>query len=83
MTREEIYQKVVDFLHKQLETKGEYEIDMDSDLVNDLGVDSLDAIELWLCAEEISGLDIPQDDLKGVKTVREVVEYIYERMDKK
>jgi acyl carrier protein len=81
MTREEVFEKVADFLYKQLAMKGDYKVLLDSDLVNDLGVDSLDAIELWLCAEEISGLDIPQDDLKTVKTVREVVEYIYGRME--
>ena len=82
MTKQEIFEKVAEFLRRQLEMKSNYEIKMENDLVNDLGVDSLDKIELWLAGEEITGLTIPEEDLEEVVTVKDVVEYLYERMER-
>lgn len=49
-------------------------------LVDDLGADSLDAIELVMAMEEEFGIDIPDDDALEFETVRDIVEYLVTAM---
>jgi len=48
----------------------------DSKLVEDLGLDSFDTIELVFDLEEKVGISIPDTELKNIKTVRHIVDYI-------
>ena len=52
------------------------DVQLDSNLFDDLGADSLDAVELNMALEEKTGISIPDDDLKEMKTVRDIVEYV-------
>ena len=52
------------------------DVQLDSNLFDDLGADSLDAVELNMALEEKTGIFIPDDDLKEMKTVRDIVEYV-------
>ena len=54
----------------------EDKIEIDAKLNEDLGIDSLDAMELCMALEEAYGLTIEEDDLKTFVTVRNIVEYI-------
>ena len=45
-------------------------------VVDDLGADSLDTVELVLQFEEELGIDIPDEDAADLTTVGAVVEYI-------
>ena len=45
----------------------------------DLGVDSLDFIELVMAFEDYFDITIPDEDGEALKTVREAVEYIDKR----
>ena len=51
-------------------------IDMDTKLVDDLGVDSIDSVELIMAVEEVYDITIPEEDAMAMKTVGDVVEYI-------
>jgi acyl carrier protein len=55
---------------------GTDEVGLDSDLVTDLGADSLDAVELVMAAEEEFDVNLPEEILEGIKTVRDAVELI-------
>lgn len=44
--------------------------------VNDLGADSLDLVELVMAFEEEFGIDVPDEDATGLKTVDDAVKYI-------
>lgn len=46
------------------------EIKDDDNLLDDLGLDSLDSIELVLQIEEKLGVELNDDDLENVKTVQ-------------
>jgi len=45
-------------------------------LVEDLGVSSLDRFELHMGLEEEFGIEIHEQDMEGVKTVADVVDFI-------
>ena len=48
----------------------------EASLVDDLGADSLDTVELVIAFEEVFGLDIPDTDVTRIKTVQDAVDYI-------
>lgn len=45
-------------------------------LADDLGADSLDAVELNMAFEDAFGITIPDDDMASFKTVGDIVTYI-------
>ena len=56
----------------------EFEIDpatinIDAHLFEDLDIDSIDAIDMLSRLRELTGKDLPADELKSVRTVGEVV----------
>jgi acyl carrier protein len=44
--------------------------------IDDLGADSLDIVELIMAMEDHFGLEISDDDLAKIRTVRDITEYI-------
>jgi len=54
----------------------EKNIEMNSDLVEDLGADSLDAVELIMSIEDAFNIDIDDNDANTLKSVKDIVEYI-------
>jgi len=52
------------------------EIKEDSKFIEDLGADSLDVVELVMALEEEFGIEIPDEDAEGIKTVADAVKYI-------
>ena len=67
-----MFEKVREMLAKQLNIKPEV-IKPESDVVNDLGADSLDVVELLISLEDNYGVSIPEDDVVNVKTVQDIV----------
>mgnify|MGYP005852763411 CR=1 FL=1 len=70
-----VFEKVRKILSDQLEIDEE-NITMDSDLIEDLKADSLAIVELIMDLEQEFDLDIPDEELPKVVTVRDVVSYI-------
>ena len=54
----------------------EDKIVMEASLKDDLGIDSLDAMELSMALEEAYGLTIDEDSMHGFVTVQNIVDYI-------
>lgn len=44
--------------------------------VDDLGADSLDTVELVMALEEEFGVEIPDGDAEGIRTVQQAIDYI-------
>ena len=44
--------------------------------IDDLGADSIDLLELVLALEDEFGIQIDEDDIKNIRTVGDIVEYI-------
>jgi acyl carrier protein len=70
-----IFEKVVSELAQQFEMDPE-SITMDTNLVDDLGADSLDVVELIMSLEDSFGIAISDEDAAELYTVRRIVEYL-------
>ena len=70
-----IFENVRDALAKQFEIDPET-ITMDTSIVDDLGADSLDVVELIMSLEDMFGISISDDDAAQLDTVRRIVEYM-------
>lgn len=51
-----------------------------ADLQSDLGLDSLDTVEMTVGLEDRFGIEIPDSELEGVKTVDDAVQLIEEKV---
>jgi acyl carrier protein len=48
----------------------------EASLLDDLGADSLDVVELVMALEEAFGIQVPDEDVENIRTVGDIVEYI-------
>ena len=67
-----MFEKVRDMLAEALNISAE-KITMDSNVIEDLGADSLDMVELLSRLEDEEGITIPEEDLDGLTTVGDIV----------
>ncbi len=51
----------------------------DSSLIDDLGADSLEMIELLMALEDDLGIEIPDEDANQMVRVADIVEYVEQR----
>ena len=70
-----VFEKLRDTLAQQLDIDPE-KITMDTNILDDLGADSLDVVELIMSLEDEYGVVITDDAIREMYTVREVVEFI-------
>ncbi len=57
------------------------DVQPEKSFTDDLDVDSLSMVEVVVAAEERFGVKIPDDDVKGLKTVGDAVDYIVSHQD--
>lgn len=55
----------------------------ESHLRDDLGADSLDAVEMIMALEEEFCLQIPEEDAEKIQTVQNAIDYVKSRTTKK
>ena len=79
MTPSEIASKVKSILASKLDVSLA-KLDMDSRLIEDLGMDSFGAIEMAFELEDVFSVKIPDADLQKALTVRDIVDYIVSRV---
>ena len=70
-----VFEKLRALLAQQLEIS-EDKITMDTHIVDDLGADSLDVVELIMSLEDEYGIVITDEAVRELFTVREVVEFV-------
>lgn len=68
-------EKIKEMLAKQLRVDIN-DIDEDTDIMDDLGADSLDIVEMLQIIEDDFGIVIPDEDVQTLKTVGDVADYI-------
>lgn len=51
-------------------------ITSETTFVDDLNLDSLDIVELMMKMEDEFGIEIPEEDAEGLKSVKDVVTYL-------
>jgi acyl carrier protein len=73
--------KIKIIIAKQLNTNVE-NIKDDSKIIEDLGADSLDVVEMLMTLEEEFGVNIPDEDTSKMKTVSEIYDVIKNKIKK-
>ena len=75
-----IFDRVKAILSDQLDVD-ENEITMDSLIADDLGADSIDVVDLIMSLEDEFDMEIPDDQIEGIRTVGDVVRYLEEKQN--
>ena len=70
-----VIDKVIAILCEQFEVD-ENEITEETSLVDDLGADSMDSLDITMALEEEFDIEIPDEDAEELKTVGDIVNYI-------
>lgn len=79
MTRTDIFDLIRGRLGELIETDPD-KITLETRLEEDLEADSLDLVELAMALEEELSLEIPDEELEGIRTVGDAVDFIAERV---
>ena len=69
------FEKIREIMVDTLSCDGD-RITMDSRLNEDLGIDSLDAVELVMALEEAYHIKIPDDELPNIRTVENIIDCV-------
>jgi len=77
--KQQIYEKLKAVVAKQLEVDAS-EVTINANFANDLGADSLDAVELTMAIEEEFDIEIPDEAAENIETVQQAVDYIYKKL---
>ena len=81
MARQEIEEKVRAFLIDDLEIDEE-KISDDATLKEDMGIDSLDFVDIVVIVEKNFGFKIKPEEMTGVTTLRQFCDYIEGKVNK-
>lgn len=68
-----MFEKVQAMLAEQLDISAD-KITLESEVVKDLGADSLDVVELLMQLEEEFGITLPDSEMENIKTVQDIVD---------
>ena len=67
--------KIIDIIANQLGVDKDI-VTPEANIVDDLGADSLDVVELVMALEEAFDMEIPDDDAENIRTVQNVFDYL-------
>lgn len=78
-TKEEIFERVAEILVESFDLLPE-QVRPDADLIDDLDLDSIDAIDFVVGLEAETGLDVSEDELKSIRLVQDIVELVHRKL---
>lgn len=73
-----VFEKVKETLCEQLDVE-EDKVTLEASIIEDLGADSLDVVDLIMSLEEEFEIEIPDEDVEHMKTVGDIVNYVEEK----
>ena len=71
MTFEKVKEIIMDTINCS-----EDKITLEANLKDDLGIDSLDSMELMMAVEDAYGISVPEEELAKLTSVKSIVDYI-------
>ncbi len=74
-----VLEKVKSILAHQFDVDAET-ITADTNIMEDLGADSLDVVDMLMSLEDEFDVEIPDEEIEKMRTVADVVSYIEENM---
>jgi acyl carrier protein len=81
ISKSELFDKIKDNLVETLELDANH-ITLETNIVNDLGADSISLMEFTLALEDEFGIEISDEDAEHILTLAQVVDYIFEKLNK-
>jgi acyl carrier protein len=81
MSREEILAKIRDIVVEELGVSAE-KVTEEARFIEDLGADSIGVMELVMKMEEAFDVQIPDQDIEKIRTVRDAIDYILSKKGK-
>ncbi|MGA7876860.1 MAG: acyl carrier protein [Desulfoferrobacter sp.] len=75
MDKSEMKGKIIEIIANQLGVEKDI-ITPEANVVDDLGADSLDVVELVMALEEAFDLEIPDEDAENIRTVKDIYDYL-------
>ena len=70
-----IFEKIVKILSAQFKAEEE-DNTMETNIIEDLGADSLDVVDIIMAIEDEFKVEVPDTEVENIKTVGDVVNYI-------
>ena len=80
VSKDEIFKRLRDLLVEGFELRDEQVVPT-ARLVDDLELDSLDLVDFAVRLEQRVDLEIAEDELKGIKTVQDIVDLAYQKLN--
>ncbi len=77
----DVFEKIKDIIINELSCK-EDAITLDAKLKDDLGADSIDAVQIIMDLEETFSIEIDDDNAENIQTVGDLVNYVSELIKK-
>ncbi len=73
-----VFEKVKGILVEQLDVEGSL-VTPEANIIDDLGADSLDIVDLVMTLEDEFDTEIAEDEIESLRTVGDIVKYIEDR----
>jgi|TARA_B110000914_G_scaffold218417_1_gene225708 acyl carrier protein len=70
-----IQEKVTEIIVEQLGVSAD-QVKLESKMIEDLGADSLDAVELVMAVEEEFGIEVPDEEAEKLNCVGDIVTHV-------
>lgn len=80
MTEEVILEKIIALIKKQ-RSRIDFDITEKTVLKDDLGVDSIELVEFVINIEDEFGIDIPDEDVDGMVSMGDMLNYLVKRLN--
>ena len=82
MTKEEILEGLRDMMVELFDIERE-EIQLQAHVVDDLDLDSIDAIDMAVRLQEITDCKVEESELRSIRTVSDIVDMVYDLLNRK
>lgn len=79
MTKDQILARVQEILVESFELDVEA-VTPDAHLIDDLDLDSIDAIDLAVELESETGLDVSEEELRQIRVVQDIVDLVHDHL---
>lgn len=79
MTKDEIFARIARVLEESFDL-APAQLRPDAHLIDDLDLDSIDAIDLVVSLEADTGLDVSEEELKSIRVVQDVVDLVHRKL---
>lgn len=73
MDNDQLYEKIKAILVEQFEVD-DSEVSLQANLYEELGIDSIDAVDLMVQLKELTGKKIPPEEFREVRTIGDVLD---------